>query len=898
VPAVILMAMPHLFVSRSIRAKTAARQWIAAAVAGAACASSGAAGAHGFGERYELPLPLSLYLVGGAAVVGLSFLVFALFVREQSAHEHRAGVNLLARPVGRAMTHWGVRVTLKTATLALFLLAILAGLLGNQNPYRNIAPTLVWIIWWVGFAYISAFGGNLWLLVSPWRTLYDAAAWLSQRMGLRGPPTPRLVYPRALGVWPACALLFAFAFIELIYPNSAVPAIIGALAVAYSLLTFTGMFAFGRDGWLQHAEVFQLFFGLFAKLAPFEAPGGNGLLLRPPGSGLLKEEPISTSAMAFVLLMLATVLFDGLIGTPEWSEFERIVSAAIPQARDASLIIKTAALLAVWLLFLGAYLGICAGMSAMVAGGPAPIELARGFALTLIPIAIGYHVAHYLVYLLIQGQYIIPLISDPLGYGWNLLGTAGYRVDIALAGARFAWYVALAAIVTGHVAAVYLAHVKAMDAFATPRIALRAQIPLTLLMVVYTFIGLSITAEPIVASREAAAAPSAIATAVEIPADAVLFDAQNNRLQPVGANRTAQVKLTYKTLGSAFHDGTRMNTADLIYAYAFIYRWGTHRGGEDAHYDPYVDAASEIIRQHLLALRIAGVDAASKSFRIGEVNFLRETFTVEVYLNIAPDDPEWNGAVAPPFSTLPWHLLALMEGAVERGWAAFSEQEARRRGVEWLDLARSKDLAEKLAALTLEYERDGARPEALRDYVSRDEARARWAAIAAFYKANKHFLVTNGPYQLRSWSADSVTLDAFRDLTYPLGVGSYDVYAIPRRGFITNTQWSGSKLTLEGDIEIINKFQRSYQLVRTPLRALPDVVVKRAAPECRYVVADAEGRIVLSGTAPIGAEGKFALDFTGQLAPGRYTLSALIAVNANLMNPDIRRIPLLVAGAR
>ena len=78
------------------------------------------------------------------------------------------------------------------------------------------------------------------------------------------------------------------------------------------------------------------------------------------------------------------------------------------------------------------------------------------------PIAIGYHVAHYLVFLLIQGQYIIPLVSDPFGYGWNLFGTAGYRVDIAIVGARFAWYAALAAMLTGHVTAVYLAHPKAM----------------------------------------------------------------------------------------------------------------------------------------------------------------------------------------------------------------------------------------------------------------------------------------------------------------------------------------------------------------------------------------------------------------------------------------------------
>ena len=118
--------------------------------------------------------------------------------------------------------------------------------------------------------------------------------------------------------------------------------------------------------------------------------------------------------------------------------------------------IKTAGLVGFWLLFLGAYLAICAIMAALLARSP--MELARSFALTLVPIAIGYHVAHYLVFLLIQGQYIVPLASDPFGKGWNLFGTAGYRVDIAIVGARFAWYAAVVAIVTGHVTAVYLGH--------------------------------------------------------------------------------------------------------------------------------------------------------------------------------------------------------------------------------------------------------------------------------------------------------------------------------------------------------------------------------------------------------------------------------------------------------
>ena len=158
--------------------------------------------------------------------------------------------------------------------------------------------------------------------------------------------------------------------------------------------------------------------------------------------------------------------------------------------------------------------------------------------------------------------------------------------------------------------------------------------------------------------------------------------------------------------------------------------------------------------------------------------------------------------------------------------------------------------------------------------------------------------MTNGPYKLKSWTPESVTLEAFRDLTYPLGVGSYDAYAIPRRGFITKVDRSGDRLTLTGDIEIVEKFQRSYKLVRTPLRSIPATVLSRAAPECRYVITGTDGRAALAGVAPLGADASFQIDLTNRLSPGRYTLSALIAVNGNVMNADVHRIPLVTGTAR
>src|SRR5262249_51703880 len=254
-----------------------------------------------------------------------------------------------------------------------------------------------------------------------------------------GPPLP---YPEALGVWPAFVLLLAFSWIELVYPNPAVPYFIAWLALAYSRLTVIGMFLFGRECWLERGEVFTAVFGTFARFAPIEIRTGRHreMWLRPFGAGLVEGGPVSTSMMAFVLLLLSSVLYDGALGTPEWGQLEGAIAAHLSALGDFKLMaIRTAGLFAFWLAFCGAYVGVRGIMRPGTQRAFAPLVGARSFAFTRVSVAIGYHFAHYFTFLLVQGQYIIPLASDPFGFGWNLFGTAGYRVDIAIVDARFSW---------------------------------------------------------------------------------------------------------------------------------------------------------------------------------------------------------------------------------------------------------------------------------------------------------------------------------------------------------------------------------------------------------------------------------------------------------------------------
>ena len=268
------------------------------------------------------------------------------------------------------------------------------------------------------------------------------------------------------------------------------------------------------------------------------------------------------------------------------------------------------------------------------------------------------------------------------------------------------------------------------------------------------------------------AVSSTDAAGMRVPPDALLPEPTQGFLQPVGEATRASVKLTYRGLTSVFHDGTSMTVADLLYPYSMAARWGTRRSVNLLDYDPAIEASTTFMQQKLAGVRVLSVEQEAKVF--GELKLTQDVPVVEVYLKeISPDFPHLV-AVAPPWSTLPWHLMVLMEAAVQRGFAAFSAAEAQRRGMPWLDLVRDQRLKDQLFALVADFEVQGYRPEALQALVSKAEARQRWGALKSFAIARGHFLVTNGPYVLDKWDDSAVVLQVFRDLSYPLGIGSYD----------------------------------------------------------------------------------------------------------------------------
>ncbi len=369
-----------------------------------------------------------------------------------------------------------------------------------------------------------------------------------------------------------------------------------------------------------------------------------------------------------------------------------------------------------------------------------------------------------------------------------------------------------------------------------------------------------------------------------IPPDALIPEARSGKLAPVGAGRGAVAKLTYKLAASAFQDGTQMEPADLLYPYALAFRWGEGEANGPT-FDPDIAAATALLRARLAGVRIVRVE--ERSLQLADLTFSYRSPVVEVYLNSLASDHEENALIAPPWSSVPWHALALMEAAVERGIAAFSQAEAARRGVPWLDLVRDKVLLAKLAGLIAEFARSGYRPAVLEGLVSAAAASARWQALEAFLRANGHLLVTNGPYRLASWSPQATSLAVVREFTYPMGIGTFDPFAYPARAVITGIEPAPDRFVIAADIEIFAKEQRNHRLVRKPLtrETLRETLAIR--PVARYLIVGPGDRVAAAGDARWESDGRFAAPLPAPLAPGSYTLFTAIFVDGNATNPSV-----------
>ena len=382
---------------------------------------------------------------------------------------------------------------------------------------------------------------------------------------------------------------------------------------------------------------------------------------------------------------------------------------------------------------------------------------------------------------------------------------------------------------------------------------------------------------------------------LRVPADAVSPQSGSGALRRVGDRTFASAKVTYEVVASPFEDGTQMTVADLIYPYVFVHRWGEDRAGGGVH-EPRLGPALDALRQRLVGIKYIRTDKTTHAVAEG-LNVDAYTPVLEVYLRDTPGDERQVAALAPPWSTVPWHLLVLMEEAVNRGHAAFSVEEARRRQVPWLDLARDAALLAKLREMTAVFERQAYRPNALQDLVSESEARARWGALRQFVEKHGHLLVTNGPYRLKEWKSQSVVLEAVRDLTYPLGFGTFDRFVNPPRASIEQVTDENGQITVRAGAEMWLKGGRTYQLVNEPLLRTTARGVYPLLVVSRYLLIAPDGKVLKVDKMHWGADGSFEIGLPDTLPPGDYTIMFGIFLDGNALQPSTKIIRLRV-GAR
>ncbi len=503
---------------------------IAALVAAASAMAMSPVYAHAFGERYDLPLPLNLFMIAAAAAVAASFVIIGLFVNKQPGEFRYPTFNLLGVPVLGAVLRSKVFIyAFKLLGVAVFLLVIATSLFGVNKPVENLSPTFVWIIWWVGMGYISALLGNFWMLVNPWKTMFE---WVEGFLTGDDEGDEGLIdYPESWGVWPAVILFFIFAWLENVYNGAQAPFKLGLFILVYSAITWAGMLLFGKHVWLRRGEAFSVLFSLFARFSPTEATTSNDDLcsdcegcaqqqgpcmdcyecfeiaepherrfnLRPYSVGLATRGLVSASMAVFVILALSTVTFDGITETNAWLEVQDALYPVFsPLPVDTFGTIDTLGLLVLPVLFITVYLAFSWVLRQFEGTTDSPVfDVAKVFVLSLVPIALAYNMAHFISLLTIQGQGIIPLLSDPFGLEWNIFGTSGYLININLVSVQFVWWVSIIAIVLGHILSVYVAHIISLRRMPTSAQAVKSQYPMLALMIVYTATSLWIIAQPI-----------------------------------------------------------------------------------------------------------------------------------------------------------------------------------------------------------------------------------------------------------------------------------------------------------------------------------------------------------------------------------------------------------------
>ena len=424
--------------------------------------------AHQITEQYQAPLPLVAYVAGAALAVAMSFaFVMLRDAPPPSRDEERAPA--------RTTPRW-LRLLLGAAGLIGWLWIVAQALVGGSGD-GDVASLFLWVYGWVGLALVSAFIGPAWSWIDPFTTLHRLLGAAGQRWGLSmGAPAE---YPARVGRWAAVIGFVVIVWLELVGRVEGGRSL-GMFLIGYTIFTLAAMSYYGRETWRARGETFSVWFDLLGRLAPFalDGPPEEGRVRRRPlGSGLL-DSRWTLAELVIVTLATGSIIFDGLSQTQLY--FDTFVATGMfgtTLVRDSI----TALVVLGGLVVLVVVVARRLGTAALGAG--------------LLPVAVGYLIAHYLAYLLVDGQRLLAALNDPLLRGDNLLPfELGFWEPSLFLPTAVLWSIQLGAVVGGHVVGAWAGHAalagRARSAGQAERPGFVAQLPLALLMVGLTSVTL------------------------------------------------------------------------------------------------------------------------------------------------------------------------------------------------------------------------------------------------------------------------------------------------------------------------------------------------------------------------------------------------------------------------
>ncbi|MEM9319152.1 MAG: hypothetical protein AAGA70_09110 [Pseudomonadota bacterium] len=462
---------------------------IATAAALAAICAALPAAAHVSEQGLVLLLPTEHYRISGVLAVVASILLISM--------APKSFVTRLFRPIdiaGPKLPIWVPELTSLVALICFFTL-VWIGVTGPRDPLTNLFPLMIWVGFWIILFSVIGLSTDLWRFVNPWTGLC-ALLFGRKSAGL-------VTLPTRLGATPALAIFIAFCSFYVVDPAPADPDRLAVIAMLYWVLTLAAMAVFGASEWMRRGEAFAVLFRLISRNAAF----GHGQARRVgmPGWDLLPSQPLPLSLGLFAVVILGVGSFDGLKETFWWLAIIGVNPLEFPGRSfviTSSLIglaLSSVGLIAVFASAL--WLGSRIAQAGAPDAPPIPLALLlRRFAPSILPIALAYHMSHFLITFLVDGQYLLAAIGDPLANGSNLFGLGQLRVTTGFlnttVSVRAIWLTQAGIVVLGHILAVLVSHHAALTLFQTPRRAALSQIPIATFMVGYTFFGLWLLAAP------------------------------------------------------------------------------------------------------------------------------------------------------------------------------------------------------------------------------------------------------------------------------------------------------------------------------------------------------------------------------------------------------------------